>query len=1089
MNLKRRLWVIFTGIILMMPTVPLMAQFYNGSNMTFGKNRVQYKDFLWTFYKLDDFDVYFYRNGAPLAKYVSQYAAKQLPLLENKTGVELEKKIKFIVYNNLTDMQQTNIGLEEDGNQTEEGGFRKVMNYKVLLYFDGNYIHFQQAIRKAIVRVLFDELTMAGQPLGALATTSQLSIPDWFKEGYVSFMAVPWNTELNGRIEDGFLNGRFKRLNDLPASEAVYAGHAFWQYVSDRYGLATVNNLVRMTAISKSIQKAVRSVLGSRLNALLKAWRKHYEGVFRAFESETEMPAKPLALHYHRDVKTGQPHLSPDGRMLAYTTNESGRYKIMLYNLVTHKQKKIFAKGQVVDTPVDYTYPILAWHPTGQLLAFVLEDKGNPWLYFYNFNHHRLTRQLLLNVQKVLDIAYSDDGSLLIVSAIQNGQSDLFIYHVASRAFDQITHDIASDLQPRFLPHSHMVIFSSNRLSDTLSLKSDQNTPFSNHFDLFLYDYESKKLLLKRLTNTPLVDETAPEPVSKRSFLYLSNEQGVRNARFGVIDSTVLSVDTTIHYRYFARTGALSNYSQNIEEQHVFPSASKKTLVMLHRGLWKIYLVPVNQAQSPTSMKVSLAPFQKRNREILARKQQELEKNSQQLQAAEVQAHFKRKHFRMVYLDDKGHERIGEAPIQRGRHPLPGGGYGIGNFMDDAGHYHFPKRRNYYVQMYLNGMVSQYDYNYLTTYYQAYTGGNGAVYTNPNFNMAYKIGLSDLLEDYRVVGGMRLNTSLVDNEYMLSYSNYKHRLNREVLFHRTTSENNSQDSYQKIHSHEIYYLLKWPFNEALSLRGIAHYRNNMFVTLAGDQPTLETPTHFENWLGFTTSLVFDGTRKLGLNLYTGSRWKVFLEYNQLLDKKGHNLMVYGFDYRYYHRIYRTFIWASRVAASTALGSDRLVYYLGGVDNWLGARYNKETPVDPHQHYAYQALAVNMRGFEQNIRNGNSFFLINTELRLPVFQFFFETPLSSAFLRNFQLVAFGDLGTAWTGLTPYSGNNALYTHYVGSGPIHASVVTQKEPLVGGFGGGVRMSLLGYFVRADLGWGVEDRRISSKPVFYLSLNLDF
>jgi hypothetical protein len=1088
MKLNRKLWLLFTVIMFVMMSSSLMAQFYNGSNMTFGKNRVQYKQFLWTFYKLDDFDVYFYRNGAPLAKYLSQYAASQLPLLENRTGVQLEKKIKFIIYNNLTDLQQTNIGLKEEGDQTEEGGFSRVLNYKVLLYFDGNYIHFQQEIRKAIVRVLFDELTMAGQPLGVLTSSSQLSIPDWFKEGYISFIAVPWNSEMNSRIADGFLSGRYQRLSDLPASEAVYAGHAFWQYIADRYGFATVNNVIRMTAIGKSMQKGVRNVLGIRLKKLLKEWRKHYKEEFGAFESETEMPSNLLPLRYHHDVKTGQPHLSPDGRMLAYTTNESGRYKIFLYNLLTHKQKKIFSKGQVVDTPVDYTYPILAWHPSGQLLAFVLEDKGMPWLYFYNFRNHRLTRQLLLNVQKVLDIAYSDDGSLLVVSAIQNGQSDLFVYHVASRAFDQITHDIASDLQPRFLPHSHLIIFSSNRISDTLSLKTNQNTPFSDHFDLFLYDYESNKLLLKRLTRTPLADELAPEPTSNRTFLYLSNAGGVRNAMFGVIDSTVVSVDTAIHYRYFARTGALSNYSRNIEEQHVFAGASKKTMLIFDHGLWKIYLEPVGSFEQMPAMDIRLAPFQKRKQEAYARQQQQLHQTAQKLRASEVQSHFKRKHFRMVYLDEKGHEKIGEPQNKKAGRRSFISDFGGRTFMDETGHYHFPKRRNYYVQMYLNGMVSQYNYNYLTTYYQAYTGGNGAVYTNPNFNMAYKIGLSDLLEDYRIVGGMRLNTSLVDNEYMLSYSNYKHRLNREVLFHRNTTENNAQDSYQKIHSHEIYYILKWPFNEALSLRGIAHYRNNMFVTLASDQPTLEAPTQFENWLGFTSSLVFDGTHKLGLNLYTGSRWKVFLEYNQLLDKKGHNLMVYGFDYRYYHRIYRTFIWASRVAASTALGSDRLVYYLGGVDNWLGARYNQETPVDPHQHYAYQALAVNMRGFEQNIRNGNSFFLINTELRLPVFQFFFETPLSSAFLRNFQLVAFGDVGTAWTGLTPYSGNNALYTHYVGSGPIRASVVTQKEPLVGGFGAGLRMSLLGYFVRADLGWGVEDRRIS-KPVFYLSLNLDF
>ncbi|HPM93895.1 MAG TPA: hypothetical protein PKZ74_13910, partial [Bacteroidales bacterium] len=48
--------------------------------------------------------------------------------------------------------------------------------------------------------------------------------------------------------------------------------------------------------------------------------------------------------------------------------------------------------------------------------------------------------------------------------------------------------------------------------------------------------------------------------------------------------------------------------------------------------------------------------------------------------------------------------------------------------------------------------------------------------------------------------------------------------------------------------------------------------------------------------------------------------------------------------------------------------------------------------------------------------------------------------------------------------------------------------QKEPLIGGFGGGLRTRLLGYFIRADLAWGVEELKIK-KPVFYFSLSLDF
>jgi len=205
-------------------------------------------------------------------------------------------------------------------------------------------------------------------------------------------------------------------------------------------------------------------------------------------------------------------------------------------------------------------------------------------------------------------------------------------------------------------------------------------------------------------------------------------------------------------------------------------------------------------------------------------------------------------------------------------------------------------------------------------------------------------------------------------------------------------------------------------------------------------------------------------------------------------KQKYNLFVIGADFRHYTKIHRTFIWANRLAASTSFGASPLIYYMGGVDNWLLPVFNTNTPIDYNQNYAYQTLATNMRGFNQNIRNGNSFVVINTELRFPVFQYFSRTPISSGFLRSFQLVGFGDIGTAWTGLNPYSRQNALYTNYIDSGPMHISVEVQKEPIVAGFGLGARTTVFGYFVRGDVSWGVDDYQVT-RPVYYLSLSLDF
>jgi hypothetical protein len=46
----------------------------------------------------------------------------------------------------------------------------------------------------------------------------------------------------------------------------------------------------------------------------------------------------------------------------------------------------------------------------------------------------------------------------------------------------------------------------------------------------------------------------------------------------------------------------------------------------------------------------------------------------------------------------------------------------------------------------------------------------------------------------------------------------------------------------------------------------------------------------------------------------------------------------------------------------------------------------------------------------------------------------------------------------------------------------------DPIVAGYGFGFRSTLLGYFVRADWAWGVENGISKDKPIFYLSLSLD-
>ena len=96
---------------------------------------------------------------------------------------------------------------------------------------------------------------------------------------------------------------------------------------------------------------------------------------------------------------------------------------------------------------------------------------------------------------------------------------------------------------------------------------------------------------------------------------------------------------------------------------------------------------------------------------------------------------------------------------------------------------------------------------------------------------------------------------------------------------------------------------------------------------------------------------------------------------------------------------------------------------------------------------------------------------------------------SSFLRNLQVVLFYDIGTAWHGGSPYSDKNPLNTVTIQSPPVLDLTVRYfRDPLVMGYGAGLRMRLLGNFLRFDYATGVETK-IAQKPKIHFSVGMDF
>jgi hypothetical protein len=253
------------------------------------------------------------------------------------------------------------------------------------------------------------------------------------------------------------------------------------------------------------------------------------------------------------------------------------------------------------------------------------------------------------------------------------------------------------------------------------------------------------------------------------------------------------------------------------------------------------------------------------------------------------------------------------------------------------------------------------------------------------------------------------------------------------------------------------------------------------------------PDVFDYWAGVKAEYIFDNSKQISTNILSGTRFKVFAEAYKQIDKQKTDLFVTGADYRFYKPIHKNLIFAFRAAGSASFGSAKLIYYLGGMDNWINLSskvptFNQDIRIDPEINYVYQAVATNLRGFNQNIRNGTNFAVINAEIRWPIISYLYKRPINNEFVNSIQLIGFFDIGSAWSGLTPFSGDNAYENDYYDNYPVTVIIHNDNFPIVSGYGFGVRSRLFGYFIRADWAWGINGYRVQPR-MFYISLSTDF
>ncbi len=1114
------------------------------NTVTFGKNRIQYKTFKWQYYQTNNFNVYFYDDGQELAKFAAQLAEKELPQIEAAAEYSLQRRANIVLYNNFADMKQSNIGLET--NSITTGGTTQLVNNKMMVYFDGNHANLKRQIRQGIADVITKNV-LFGDDLGEVAgNQTLLDLPKWLTDGYVAYLGENWSTDLDDELKSEILSSNYNRFSSLAFAKPLLAGHAFWYFIEEKYKKENVTYFLYLARTYKNLNKASIQITKKKFSDLQKEFMEYNDDKY----SQDIRKRKPYPkgsyvdgfdiskrLNYYRF------NVNPNKRNNSYVVTQfkKGIVRVILND--EYENKTLLKYGvRSYENEINPNYPIMAWDPKGTRIAVIYPWEGKLKLFVYDIVTGIKFDKLDLSDQfdQVQDVKFMTDNRMLLLSAVKNGHTDIFTYDIENKKPKQITNDVYDNLDATLVafPNKTGIIFSSNRPSANATT-GDTVLPSNHRYNVFLItNFGDKPELnqISQLTNLKYGNARFPMQYNQNHFTFVSDENGIGNRYAGFftttkagLDTLVLigddilrnptaaEVDSTLQVNNrtdvdsiavvsvsedSAYTFPLTNYQSSLAETRIAGDNNQVSEVTRQSDEKILYKLKINEdvlnKRNMPSQPTSYA-------QKLMRESKLTNVNAAGSPITPIQKEDKPKDDTQIFQSEFGVDTANVTIVQRKQE-----GASQYNILKEARLYKYKplKFSADFAGASLNNSV-------LVNRYQPYAGGNGPIMLNGNtaLNGLIRMGTSDLMEDIKINGAFKLSSNLKDNEWYVNYQNLKRRIDwgasyyRNVvgyLFNYNSGSGNNQ-APGRIFTNLYEANISYPFDETKSIRLSTGIRSDNAVLSSTAPDNLAIENQRTLYSVNRLEYIYDNSLNPTLNIYNGLRYKVAVDWNRQVSKiqfaDGPNTFNLGVDARYYYPIYRNFIWAGRAAADFSFGSQKILYYLGGVDSWLmfgnnqkvdkngnvkDRYFNTNNPPAHDQSYAFQSLAVNMRGYIQNIANGNNAVVLNSEFRLPVWSTFFDRSINNSFVRNFQLVQFIDLGTAWNG--DYNSIKRPEVVY-GQSPLTVKVKAGGlGPFAGGYGFGARSTLLGYFLKFDAAWNMNGL-FRGKPIYYFSLGLDF
>lgn len=1079
----------------------------------FGKNRVQYKQFRWNYLSSENFDVYFYDDRKRVAQEALDYLEKEFDRITDLIGFYPYQKTKVFLYSSVADLQQSNMGLNKQ--QFSAGGETDFVKPYIEVAHPGTVEEFKEELIYKFSDLMLNEMMFGGSLKDMFQNAVLLNLPDWFVDGASMYVAKGWNDEMDDFVRQVMAEKKSNKALRMTGPEAALVGQSIWNFIVEKYGKSSVNNILNYTRIIRNEERSILITLGIPFRQLMVEWKNYYSDMEKRVGQSYVAPSDSsrFSNKHRKSVVFTTVKISPDGKKIAYAENDRGKFTVKVRSLENGRETVILNGGnKAIRQTVDHNIPLLSWSDANTLgVIGVKHGQYVFWLYDL-LTKSKLPRELD-RFSNVRSFDFSGNGRLAVLSADLNGQNDLFLISSRRDRTRRLTNDIFDDLDPSFIPNTNTVVFSSNRTTDSIATNVRGYDKSTVNYNLFLFSLDTTSTTVTRVTNT-LSKDFKPKALDENNFFYLSDQRGIVNL-----------------FRYNRQTGIyaqVSNYNSSIRDYDLNFGSQTLALVAtqdLGEDIFQInnfnlerqIFTPasrrreVQQAKTLTEKRKQEQPKNMSIKDLINARLKEKTDTTKQEPKPEVKPDSVKSDKGVINTDDYTFEEPVKADTIKPKteKPLNTNDY---VFEDEVVKAKQPSET--FLTRYMKARDASRvtgPFPYMPKFSYENFSTNFVIDQLRGFSVKLEAQMNDMLENYRILGGLQtafdFKSGDVWGEFQfLPYRiDYSLRFDRKVIFWETVSSSQNPTeqkySFQKL---EVGASLPLSVRTRVSVKPFIGF--TQFVDRGALLPQTIAPeflpTQHQVYTGARAEVVYDNSLTTGMNIIEGTRGKFSVVHYEALGNGTKSFSQVSLDVRHYQKIYREIVIAVRGFTGTFFGNSPKKYLLGGMDNWTFNRINYTGLQNPlrsadgtfNENILFTEFATNLRGFDYATLYGSSVAVGNVELRVPLIRALSNGPIASNFFRNLQFTAFYDIGTSWTGPIPINSRNSVRKRVVpedpteSGGPFVIEINEYLNPWLYSYGVGFRTLMLGYYMKFDLAWPVENYTVKD-PRLSITLGFDF